>query len=634
MLISRKWLQTYTSSDLPNTDQLVQTLMLHAFEIEGVETISGDDVIDIDVLPNRAHDCLCHEGVAHELLGLLELPIKEDRYTHFNIPHTSELSVSIEEPERCRRFTAIRVDNVRVEESPSWIQERLTSIEQRSINNIVDLTNYLMFDIGQPMHAFDADKVVGGITVRHAREEETMVTLTGETLILTPNDLVIADDEGILSLAGIKGGTKAEVTEETKNIILEIANFEPTSIRRTSRRVKIQTDSSKRFENELSPNLVSQALQSVTSHVTNLCPESTVIGYIDKYPQVVKPRTVSVPLERIETLLGTSITKETVTQLFTQFNYSFSEDEDNIFVVTIPDRRLDLTIPEDLVEEIGRWYGYHNIETTSIETIVSDPQVDDVTYLTNKIKNFLVQKGYSEVLTYSFVEKGEVTLYNPIASDKQALRASLKDSLGASLQENLKNASYFGTERIRIFEIGRVYHSDGEKIQCAIGVKNVNKKARKQFGEEQEQLTTLQEELTTVLGTLPLVHLEASVLTFSLNTMSKEISTYGTIFTELESYLPDSRYHPISIYPYSNRDISLWVNEGTTPDVVEQCIREYGGEHLKKIYLFDEFTKEGRTSYAYSLIFQSHEKTLADVDVDVSMNAIIQGLTKNNWEVR
>ena len=263
MLISYNWLQTYFKEKLPPADKVAEVLIFHSFEIESVEKHSDDFIFDVKVLPDRAHDCLSHRGVARELSVHLGTKVVEDKKplgVSGGKPKRP-LSINVKEPTFCLRYTSLLIEGIKIGPSPGWLKSRLESIGQKSINNVVDATNLVMFDLGQPLHAFDADKVKGGIEVRMAKDGEKITTLGGKEITLEKDILVIADDEAPLAIAGIKGGNKAEVDAGTKNIILEAANFSPVSVRKTSKRLGIQTDSSKRFENELSPETAKEAIE-------------------------------------------------------------------------------------------------------------------------------------------------------------------------------------------------------------------------------------------------------------------------------------------------------------------------------------------------------------------------------------
>ena len=327
MIVSHKWLQTYFDKKLPEVEKLEEVLTLSAFEIENVKKVGDDYILDIDVLPNRAHDCLAHRGVARELAVLLEMDITFPNKELPEITKGESISIKNEEQDLCRRYVGRKVEGVKIGPSPDWLKERLETIGQKSINNIVDATNYVMFDIGQPLHAFDVDKVEGGIVVRKARMGEKITTLDGNEVELDESVLVIADEKDSLAIAGVKGGKKAEVDENTKNIILEAANFAPVNVRKTSRRLNILTDSSKRFENEITPELARQAMEKVTALISEIAGGGDVkIGEIvDVYPRKANQYKAGVSLDEINRLLGTQITKKEVENIWGRFEFDVED---------------------------------------------------------------------------------------------------------------------------------------------------------------------------------------------------------------------------------------------------------------------------------------------------------------------
>ncbi|MFT6829499.1 MAG: phenylalanyl-tRNA synthetase beta chain [Candidatus Paceibacteria bacterium] len=631
MLISRNWLQSYFTNELPDADTIANTLMLHAFEVEGVK----NGVIDIDVLPNRAHDCLSHAGVAHEYAALMKLELKQDRYHyHQNINHDeNSIKIAIENHDQCFRYIARRVSCLQVQESPAWLIENLAAIGQRSINNIVDATNYLMFDSGQPMHAFDADKIAGGITIRNAKEGEEMMTLTGEELVLTVADLVIADDEGVLALAGVKGGKKAEVDEDTTNVVIEVANFNPLTTRQTARRVKIQTDSSKRFENGITSELSALNMENISMLISDLGNTDNIsLGTItDVYPTIEEKIMVKVTLNHIQKLLGLAITVKEVSSIFERLNYQYHNDSD-IFEVHIPANRLDLRIAEDIIEEIGRIYGYHNIPVKNLDDYHYTPEINKIVYVSQTLRNFLISKGVNDVMTYTFVKKGDVEMFNPIASDKKALRKTLHKQLQEALEKNAHNSDFFGVDRVALFEIGRVYTKNGEQNICSIALHNVNKAAHKKYGTERTQLESLVEEITDMLKVEIQTEYHGNIVSFNLDSL--EISeTYKNLF-ETKTYSEDAVFHSISQYQFTTRDVSFWAPEGKSEAELRTTIMEAETDYLHNIYLFDMFEKEGKTSYAFSIVFQSNEKTLTDAEVDNDMDAINAELLEIGCDIR
>jgi len=348
MITSYKWLQTYFKEELPKTEDLVEILTLGAFEVEKVEQVGEDFTLDIDVLPNRAHDCLSHRGIAREIGVLLDLPIIEDKNENKISRTDTTLSVDVKEQILCRRYIGTTIKNIKVGPSPDWLKERLEGIGQKSINNIVDATNFIMFDLGQPLHAFDLDKVDGGIVVRKANRDEEITTLTGDEVTLNENNIVIADEKGALAVAGVKGGTKAEVDDNTTSIVLEAANFNPVSTRKTSRALNILTDSSKRFENELTPELAGEAMERLVSLVVDIAGggDTSIESSVDVYPQPAVPYKVGVTVSDINNLLGTNIAKKDIENVWNKLNFGYE------FVVPI--NKIKETI--DSGEILGKRY--------------------------------------------------------------------------------------------------------------------------------------------------------------------------------------------------------------------------------------------------------------------------------------
>lgn len=637
MLISRTWLQSYFENEIPAAPTIAETLLLHSFEIEGIHERNDESIIDIDVLPNRAHDCLSYEGIAREYAMLSGMKMKQNRFKGLEGLQQAEpiVSVEVRVPE-CYRYIAQAVSGIQVTNSPQWMQDYLSFMEQKSINNVVDATNIIMFETGQPLHAFDADKVVGGIIVRYAQEGEMMTTLTGEEISLIPSDVVIADYEGVLALAGVKGGTKAEVTKETKNIIIEAANFKSLSTRLTSRRVKILTDSSKRFENGISSELSSHAIPRIVSLITEVAGTSstTFSPLSDHYPQIESPTKIKVPHLKIESLLGITLPAQEVQNILTSLDCKHTF-ENEMYTITVPYYRLDLSIPEDIIEEIGRIYGYHNIPMRSLDDVDFSPRVNTLVLVENRIKNFLTERGFNELKNYAFVNKGEIELYNPLASDKKALRSTIEGSFTDALEKNSARADYYGVDRTLVFEISRIYHDYGEETMAIIGIRNRDKKTKKEYGSEEEQLRIIIEELENDLGVKLQATIDTTTAQFSLSTLElgNGALEYGEVFSS-KSYVQNAQFHSVSPYPYTTRDVSFWTDKENAEDRYKDMIQGVETLYLKKIYLFDTFQKDGKTSYAYSLIFQSMDKTLTDGDVENDMQKIITTLENNGCELR
>ncbi|MEI6396753.1 MAG: phenylalanine--tRNA ligase subunit beta [Candidatus Taylorbacteria bacterium] len=649
MKISYNWLQQYFDKPLPKAHDLAELINSHVFEIESVIEMKSewrkaqtDTVFDVKVLPDRAHYALCHKGVAREVRAITGMEMKNIANVKITVGEAIKpVEVKVTESKLCRRYIARRISGVNVTDSPAWLREKLEAIDARSINTIVDATNYIMFDIGQPLHAFDAAKVKGVITVRLAKKGEKIELLDARVLELNETDLVIADDEGPLAIAGVKGGRRAEISATTKDIILESANFNPVSVRRTSTRLNIRNDSSKRFENEIIPELAEEAMSRVTALIIKLSQEAN-IGTIkvsattDIFSTPTKPWTVSVTSDFISEKLGANITNADFQDILKRYDCVVKGVSD----ITPPLDRLDLKIPEDFVDEVARVNGYEALEAilpAELPAKAASQIHDDVTfYWSEKVKNTLVGLGFSEALLYSLVQKGFYEITYPLASDKSSLRESIVPKMNDTLTTNALNADLLGLDIIKMFEIGKVFPKEGEKTVLCIGVKNVKKSKKK----EPEILKEVLAELKKTLG----VELTPEKITDNVTEID-----LGSLFSKMKAGLiddlhfqalpRDQKYHPFSPYPFITRDIAVFVPENVLGDgvwnSVKQGIQEAGAEGLLvRGALFDVFKKEGKVSYAYRLVFQSYEKTLTDTEVNTIMEKVYQEIREKDWEVR
>lgn len=640
MLISKKWLQSYFVQELPSAQEIADILMMHSFEIEGVSQVSDDWVIDIDVLPNRAHDCLCHQGVAYELAGLLNLELQKNRSTPSDtIIKKSDQSVSVlvKNPHQCNRYMATRVTGIQVHESPLWLKDRLLSMGQKPINALVDATNYIMFDMGQPLHVFDADKIVGGIIVRNAEPHETITTLSGETIELLETDLVISDEVGILALAGVKGGIRAGVTHETKNIIIESANFHGTTTRSTARRVKIITDASKRYENEITAEKVAYATDCMISLLYDIArtDDTDIYESTDVYSNPETVYTLDFTMDHVARLLGFPLSQQDISGILDRFHYIYSINRDT-YTVTIPFDRLDLRIPEDMIEEIGRLYGYHNIPTQSLTDIISEPQVNPSFYTAHRLRNYFIEQGFTEIMNYTFVRSGDVLVMNPLASDKKALRKDLSTQMLEAMEKNVRLVDFVHTVQLKNFEIDTVHTVTGEQVTCCFGINALSKNIRKKFGDESSQIDVIISDICRIFSIDTLEYTqEGNIVSFTLEQLyTSHHTSYGDIL-QITSYSPETQFIGISAYPYIKRDISFWSSHDDV-SIFADAIRNSGAVFLltHKVFLFDTFQKDGKTSYAFALFFQSRERTLTDSDVDTDMQSLSKAITGLGAEIR
>lgn len=609
MKVSLKWLQTYFDIPLPSAEVISDAYTFHSFEID--EQIG--DMLDVKVLPNRAADCLSHRGLAKELSAILDVPFKNDPL-RTPLPNGGSrnplLHVEIEDPKKCLRYIGAIVRGVKVGPSPAWLKEAIESVGQRSINNVVDATNYVMLNIGQPLHAFDASKLAsppaGGdgavaIGVRSAKHGEKITTLSNEVYELSENIVVITDAhaDAPIALAGIKGGKTAEVTTDTTDLVIESANFDGTTTRRAAQALKLYTDASQRFQNRPSPELAAYGMRDVLKLITEIA-GGTVEGITDEYPtHVPAPAPVSVTLGKINGVLGSNFSKEDVERVGERLGLGV-ESSGESFTVTPPFERTDLTIPEDIIEEVGRIIGYDKVLAAELPPIVGTPDQSRFRGI-ERIKDQLVEQGFIEVSTQSFAKSGDILLTNPLDSKMPALRTTLETNLA----DALTRAKYVAprvlppNQKPKLFEVGTVFPKEGEFVEL--------------------RMTERVPEWGEKAGT-------------SDNLSVAKLEDYGKEYAPAQYEL--GAYQPFSLYPFITRDIALWVPSGTDAASIEQTIREHATALLARLDQFDSFEKEGRVSYAFRLVFESMERTLTDEEANGIMAAITAALASKGYEVR
>lgn len=635
MKVSLSWLQKYFAEPLPSANVVSDALTFHAFEIEEQE----GDLLDLKVLPDRAAYGLSHRGVATEIAAALTLSLKEDplRTPVPELTPSAALTVSVEDSLACPRYMATLVRGVRVGPSPSWLKEALESVGQRSINNVVDATNYVMLNIGQPLHAFDATKLqspegVCAIAVRGAKAEETITTLTGEQFTLSEGILLITDalTQTPLGIAGVKGGKVAEVDAQTTDIIIESANFNGPTIRRASQTLKLWTDASLRFQNSISPLLAAYGMRDVLALITDIA-GGVVVGGTDVFDARIteKLSPVTVSLEKIQSVLGLAIARDEVVGALERLQLSFIEEGEQ-FIVTAPFERRDLVLPEDIIEEIGRTIGYDCIPSTLLPTLGSTPDQARF-YGIECIKDFLSEREFIELSTQSFAVEGEILLQNPLQMDRPWMRASLLQNLEDALTRAVTIAPRtVGPEPLlRLFEIGSVFKEKEEVVVLALGVRVLSGKKSLAADALKEYIATLQQELFGA----PLnvrYSLEGDMAELSLSAL--DLSSLGT---KAPARVRLGAYRPFSIYPAAIRDVAVWVPAGTQVSEIETSVVSNAGIYLARIDCFDRFEKEDRVSYAFRLVFEAQDRTLSDKDLDPAMEAVTVGLaSKAGWEVR
>lgn len=623
-----------------------------------------DMIMDIDILPNRGHDGLSYVGIANEIRAL------EDNVESHTIPNPlpegeDELHVEIS-TNKCNRYIGITLSDIKVKESPDWMQARLRASDIMPINNVVDITNYVMLETGQPLHAFNAEKI-SQIGVRLATDGEKLTLLDKQELELGAQDIVITDGIEPIALAGVMGGLASAISDDTTNIILEAAAFNSTAIRFTQRKYNLQTDAAYRFERDIDPNLAEIAAARAAELLMELAGGS-VRGVSDVYPEPVTPWTIKLSPQKVEKLLGVKISNEVIKNILERLGMDVDVNED-IMVVTIPTVRIDLCSQEDLMEEIGRIYGYNKIKPQPLTGAVQAPERNETRFFERTLKDIFVYGGFDEVRSYSFYgaddaraiglnDEAHLSLINPMNPKQAIMRRSLMPNL---LNFTKKNFSYF--DRVQIFEIGRIYNPKKGALpeeKLVLGAVVASRDAEgSQFFEMKGMieilldrinigkyyLDTVFDENTQHLPNLhpsrrALIKMESGKIIGWMGEVDKKATKYFglkknravvcelDIEVMLEEVKSEIFFELLSKYPNITRDLSMIVGTRVRVGDVEKIIYDTGGELVKDVDLFDLYINKetGERSMAFRIVFGDDKRTLETKEIDEKIVDIITSL--------
>ena len=634
---------------------------------EDMNVVIGNDdsIVEFEITNNRP-DCYSLIGLARETAAAFNVPMKHHEPV---VKGGAEgnlcdlLDVDVQADDLCPRYTARMVRNVKIAPSPKWMRQRLRSAGIRPINNIVDITNYVMVEYGQPMHAFDYRYVKGGkIVVRRAAADKTLTTLDGSVRVLQPDMLVIADETKPVGLAGVMGGENSEIVADTVDVVFESANFLGSSIRKTALALGMRTDASAKFEKDIDPMLTVPAVNRACELVELLGAGEVMDGMIDVLNYVPQPVTVKLEPERINALLGTNISEADMIEYLHREEVPVVDG-----MIQVPSWRPDLRVMADIAEEVARYYGYNNIETTLMRGATTMGGYSDEQKLENAAGAAARALGYSEIITYSFVSPSSfdairipadsplrktVKLVNPLGEDTSIMRTVILPSMLDILSRNFA----FKNKGVKLYEIGKIYLPvEGEKLP--------NEPKRMIFGTygEHENFFTLKGEVDALLEQLN-VH-PATYVADTKNPSyhpgrcadimidGKKLGVIGQIhplvaegygisgevyvaeldFTGLQSALaPERVFHSLPKFPTVSRDLALVCDEAMTVGMLEACIKKAGGKLLRSIQLFDIYRgpgiAPGKKSVAFSLELRADDRTLTDEDTTGVTNAVLEKL--------
>jgi phenylalanyl-tRNA synthetase beta chain len=632
----------------------------------------NDVIIDISVTPNRA-DCFGIVGIARDISAVNNIPTKELNIANIPVKITDTIPIQIEAPKAAPHYIGRIIKNINTNAiTPLWMKEKLRRGGIRSIDTVVDITNYVLLELGHPMHAFDLAKIEKGIVIRYAQQDEKITLLNGNEIKLNDKTLVIADHHKALALAGIMGGDKSGVSNSTKDIFLESAFFAPLAIAGKAREYGLHTDASHRYERGVDPTLQLTAMERATQLIIEICGgEVGPINEVVAQEEMPKQATIRLRREKIDRIIGHVIETQKITDILNRLGCKV-EYMNNIWQVKVPSWRFDVQIEEDLVEEIARIYGYNNIPnaTLKIESIMKPKPEGEISL--DRLKNLLVDKGYQEAITYSFVdpkiqniihsEQRAINLTNPISSEMSVMRLSLWSGLvGAVLYNQNRQQS-----RIRLFETGLRFIPDDkfefgvlqEFMLSGIITGNLYEEHWElpKRGVDFYDLKGDIESIFSLLGCLEDVQFKKSELSIlhpgqsaTIHKNNEIIGYLGVLHPEIEKKLSlNSKTlvfeinlakisgkkvtvaQDLSKYPSNKRDIAIIVSNAIpAADIISECKR-VGGEQLVKVNLFDVYQgdniKEDQKSIAISLILQDKSRTLEEQDITDIVSKCISAL--------
>ena len=648
-----------------------------------------DTVYEFELTANRA-DCFSMVGLSREF------GIMTNQKALFPVIMVNEngesiegkASVAIEAHDLCTRFTSRLVTNVTIEPSPLWMQNRLRNSGIRPINNVVDVTNYVMLELGQPMHAYDYDCVADHTLIaRRAKAGETLTTLDGNERELNESMLIIADTKGPIGVAGVMGGLTSEVTDKTTNVLFEAAVFNGPSIRRTSKALGMRSEASGRFERGVNHKYTAYAIDRAAQLLQQICPSCKVsVGVIDVYPEPVEQRTVTFTAEQINDYLGTSIEKDRMVDILTKLEFGITESGDTIEAL-VPTWRDDVTVMPDIAEEVARIVSYDNIAPTIPVAILSSGGMTPKKALTKEVTHYLAHAGLSQIITFSFMHKDGLTnmmlpegdsrytaipILNPISEEFPYMRTTLVPAVIEAAKRNIAQQN----KDLWLFETANVYEPKAlpltevpheRPMACGIMMGKVTEAAWNQAQRDTDfyDVKGVVDGLLAKLG-LTQYNIQPSSESYYHPGVSAHytvngvtIANYGELHPQvvknfdlsgkvymfeidLEAVLsitvPPFRYQSFSKFPGTSRDLAIVAPVSVTSGDIVALIKEHGGEYLESVSIFDVYEGEhieaGYRSLAYNLQFRSMEGTLNDEDIDGAIQAIIDALATKNCKLR
>lgn len=632
----------------------------------------SDAVIEIDLTPNRP-DCLSMIGIAREAAAIQNVPLRLPEQTGFSEHNTAaeHTRVTIESPELCPRYAARLIFDIAVAPSPPWLQDRLLSVGLRPINNIVDITNFVMMETGQPLHAFDFDRLADQrIVVREADKGEVFTTLDQKERRLSSGMLLICDGEKPVALAGIMGGLNSEISDQTTRVLLESAYFNPGSIRKTAKLLGLGTDASHRFERGVDPEGTVTAINRAAALMADIGKGRLIEGVVDVHPKPFEPRSIELDINRANQLLGLRLTRDEMARQLASIDFTVKPVDEHMLVVTPPTFRVDVTRPEDLMEEVARLSGYDNIPTTFPAMTAGSRKPIDALVWRDAIKDTMLGFGFTEAINYSFIptnacdrlrlpendsRRSTVKILNPLTEDQAEMRSTMIPGL---LDTMLRNVSR-QTTTLKLFEIGKVFihkaddeQPDEKDMLTAIWTGNSTDAAWHSKGRECD-FYDMKGVVEGLLESLRLKQISFTALPakecfytkpgYSARIAAADcpigiigevhpavLADYGLKQTayitelDLDQLIPcipsTKQYRPIPRFPSISRDITMIIDETVETQSVLSAVASAENHLVQKVVLFDVYrgkpVPEGRKSISFRIVYRSPDQTLEDAYIN------------------
>ena len=627
-----------------------------------------DGVIDFELTANRG-DLLSILGMAYEVGAIYDKKVKDVDLSHKESEKSVKDCFKIKvDTENCKVFLAKKVENVEIKESPAFIKNRLMACGIRPINNVVDISNYVMLELGQPLHFYDADKLNGLIEVRMASENEKLRTLDNIERTLTTDDIVISDGKEAIGLAGVMGGLDTEITENTKNVIIESAIFDSVKVRKTAQKI-VRSEASNRFEKGLDPNRTYMAVERAAKLLEEIASGTVLEGTVEYNTEDMQDKKIDITYEKINAVLGTVIPNEDVLNVFTRLGFAYVEDGKNI-TVSVPRRRLDISIKEDLVEEVGRIYGVDNIESKVPVMPIKMGSYDKVT---REIRNKMVNLGLNETLSYVLVRENEasnfagydrkeevqsIKLLSPLTEERSTLRQSIITSLYKIYEYNVAHYN----KAVSIFEIGKTFYKQNDtyneenKLACLMTgdfyqgiheekkadffiIKGIAEEVLDYLGYAGRYSFVISDKAGDMLhpGQSAVISVNNDIVGV-IGKIHPKVSKEDIFVMEinldklLDKKTGKMKYKEISKYPTVNKDLSIIVENNLQSMEIAKQIKKSAGSLLIESKVFDEYKgkgiEKGKKSLTYSLSFGANDRTLTDDEINKVLEKVIASLNK------